>query len=117
MSEETQVFSTKPALAVLPDGNGCRALDAGIEREVRILAENGVETFESCEGACGHSFLEPTIRFHGTKAAGFHALAIAIEHGLGVKDLRRVYNVEDGELVGPTWELTFHADRLLARRV
>jgi hypothetical protein len=96
---------------------GCRALDAGIEREVRILAAHGVETFESCEGGAGHPFPEPTIRFHGTKAAGFHAMYVAIEHGLGVKDLRRVYNVEDGELVGPTWELTFFADRLLALRV
>lgn len=104
-------------LMTLPDGKDCRALDPGIEREVRILAGAGVETFESCVGGAGHSFLEPTIRFHGTKAAGLHAVAVALDHGLGVKDLRRVYNVEDGELVGPTWELTFYADRLLALRV
>jgi hypothetical protein len=117
MPEENQVVSTTTSAPILPDGIGCRALDAGIEREVHILAAFGVETFESCEGGGDHAFPEPTIRFHGTKAAGFHALAVAIDHGLGVKDLRRVYNVEDGEVVGPTWELTFHADRLLARRV
>jgi len=105
------------AAFALPDGMDCRALDAGIEREVRILAEHGIETFESCQGGAGHPFPEPTIRFHGTKAAGFHALAVALDHGLGVKDLRRVYNVEDGEVIGPTWELTFFADRLLALRV
>ena len=101
----------------MPDGMHCRALDPAIEREVHILATHGVETFESCCGAPGHAFLEPTIRFHGTKAAGFHALAVALEHGLAVKDLRRVYNVEAGELVGPTWELTFHPSGLLAARV
>lgn len=101
----------------LPDGKDCRALDQRIAREVEILAAAGVETFESCEGGAGHSFPEPTIRFHGTKAAGLHAVAVALDHGLGVRDLRRVYNIEDGELVGPTWELTFHPDRLLALRV
>ena len=101
----------------LPDGIDCRRLDPGIEREVQILCAHGVETFESCEGGDGHPFPEPTIRFHGTKAAGLHAVSVALEHGLGVRDLRRVYNVEDGELIGPTWELTFYPDRLLARRV
>jgi hypothetical protein len=82
-------------------------LDKGIEREVHILNENGIETFESCEGGKGHGFYEPTIRFFGGKAKGFNAYAIAIENGLTVSDLRRVYQVEDGELVGPFWEITF----------
>jgi hypothetical protein len=31
-----------------------------LEKEVNILAENGIETFESCEGGEGHSYPEPT---------------------------------------------------------
>lgn len=93
--------------SILPDGNGCRALDAGIEREVRLLVANGVETFESCEGGDGHSFPEPTVRFHGGKAEGLRALSVALQHGLKVRALRRTYDLIDGEPVGPYWELVF----------
>ncbi len=82
-------------------------LDAGIKREVEILFENGIETYESCQGGAGHSFLEPTVKFHGESAEGFKAYAIAVENGLKVSELRRTYRVEGGELVGPTWEMTF----------
>jgi hypothetical protein len=50
-------------------------LDAGILPVVQVLAQNGVETFESCEGGEGHAFYEPTVRFHGNHAEGFRALA------------------------------------------
>lgn len=85
----------------------CRPIDKGIAREVRVLWENGVETFESCEGGRGHPFPEPTVRFHGEKSEGFRALAIAMQHRLDVTSLRRYYNVIDGEAVGPHWEMTF----------
>jgi hypothetical protein len=84
-----------------------RGIDPGISREVLILRENGVETFESCQGGHGHSFLEPTVRFHGGHAEGFRALSIALQHGLKVGDLRRYWVVIDGEPVGPQWEMTF----------
>jgi hypothetical protein len=89
-----------------------RKLDAGIVPAVRILRENGVETFESCEGGAGHAFYEPTIRFHGGHAEGFRALAVALQHGLTVCELRRYYVLIDGEPTGPHWEMTL----LLARR-
>lgn len=92
----------------LPDGIGCRALDAGIENAVRILHDNGVETFESCEGGPGHSFYDPTIRFHGSQAEGFRALGIAQQYGLRVAVLRRYWQIEDGEPHGPHWEMTFY---------
>lgn len=82
-------------------------LDEGICRVVQILATNGVETFESCQGGEGHAFYEPTVRFHGGHAEGFRALAIALQHGLRVSSLRRYYSIEDGEPVGPQWEMTF----------
>jgi hypothetical protein len=108
MLKNSNVFSKRPTLVALPDGKDCRALDAGIERQVRLLADHGVETFESCEGGTGHSFPEPTIRFHGGKAEGFRALAVAMEHGLRVRALHRTYDVIDGEPTGPYWELILY---------
>lgn len=82
-------------------------LDPDIREFVDILDANGVETYESCQGGPGHSYPEPGVRFHGSNVAGFHAYAVAIEHGLPVWDLRRFWSVEHGELVGPSWQLTF----------
>ena len=55
------------------------AFDDGIREAVRILAEAGVETFESCQGGEGHAYTEPTIRFHGERAEGLRALSIALQ--------------------------------------
>lgn len=85
-------------------------IDPGIRPIVQILAQNGVETFESCEGGNGHAFYEPTVRFHGSHAEGFRALSVALQHGLKVCELRRYYSIEDGEPVGPHWEMTFLAE-------
>ena len=82
-------------------------LDAGIERAVVLLNKAGVETYESCEGGSGHAYPEPTIRFHGNHAEGFRALSLAIQNGLPVSGLKRVWSMIDGEPVGPTWEMTF----------
>src|SRR5580658_11184902 len=95
---------TKPLESRLHQLDG---LDQGILGVVQVLVENGVETFESCEGGEGHAFYEPTVRFHGNHAEGFRALAVALQHGLKVCELRRYYSVEDGEPVGPRWEMTF----------
>ncbi|MCA9751544.1 MAG: hypothetical protein KC591_05090 [Gemmatimonadetes bacterium] len=93
------------------DGNPRdEALDPGIRRAVRVLQFAGVETFESCEGGEGHAFHQPTIRFHGGAPAGYRAVSAALEHGLRVDALRRYWTVIDGELTGPFWELTLHAD-------
>ncbi len=82
-------------------------LDAGIRHAVLVLRSGGVETFESCEGGEGHSYLEPTVRFHGNSFAGYRAFSVAMDHGLPVADLRRVYDVIDTQLHGPWWEMTF----------
>jgi hypothetical protein len=84
-----------------------RAVDKGIALEVRVLWENGVETFESCQGGKEHSSPEPIVRFHGGHAEGLRALSVAIQHGLKVAALRRYWDVRDNEIVGPYWELTF----------
>jgi hypothetical protein len=80
-------------------------LDKKIERAVNILYDAGIETFESCQGGTGHAYPEPTIRFHGDKMEGFNALTVAIRNNLNVAALRRVYDVLDGELTGPYWEM------------
>lgn len=82
-------------------------IDAGILHEVRILLANGVETTESCQGGQGHPFPEPTVRFAGGQSEGPRAVGVALQHGLRVAELRRVWSVIDGEIVGPMWEMTF----------
>ena len=82
-------------------------LDPGVERYVRVLGAFGIETRESCQGGAGHAYPEPTVRFLGDRAEGFRALAIALQHGLPVADLRRVWPINDGEPVGPYWDITF----------
>lgn len=82
-------------------------LDPGIAPYVILLRSNGVETYESCRGGEGHAYAEPAVRFHGGHPEGFRALAVAMQHGLPVSCLRRVWRVEAGEPTGPSWELVF----------
>jgi hypothetical protein len=82
-------------------------LDKGIAHEVEILVEGGIETYESCEGGVGHSYPEPTVRFHGEREEGFKALAIALQNGLKPSKLGRIWTILDGEPTGPYWEMTF----------
>jgi hypothetical protein len=96
---------TLPAFCRLIDPEA--PLDRGISYAVKILRENGVETFESCQGGPGHSFAEPTVRFHGEQGEGYRAVAVALQAALPVAALRRVWRVLDGELEGPAWEMTF----------
>lgn len=88
------------------------ALDPGIRSYVLMLRSEGIETFESCEGGPGHAFPEPTIRFYGNHVEGFRAFTVAMNHGLPVFNIRRVYDVNDGELCGPWWEMTFRIAEL-----
>lgn len=88
-------------------------LDPRIAGIVDALQRAGIETFESCEGGAGHSFPEPTVRFHGGSGEGFRALGAALEANLPVTKLRRLWRVLDGEPEGPYWELifAFHPNR------
>jgi hypothetical protein len=82
-------------------------LDPGIRLAVKTLREAGVETFESCQGGAGHAYPEPTVRFLGSRSAGWRALWAAEDHGLPVEALRRTWPILDGEPVGPYWEILF----------
>jgi len=84
-------------------------LDAGIESAVHVLRAAGVETYESCEGGIGHVFAEPTVRFFGPPSEGYRAFSVAMQHGLPVYALKRIWTVDDGELTGPNWELVFRS--------
>ena len=84
-------------------------LDPGIAQYVEVLRKADVETFESCEGGLGHASAEPMVRFFGGRSEGFRALDVALRHRLPVLDLRRFWQVIDGEPVGPYWELVFRA--------
>ena len=83
-------------------------LDPGVAQYVEVLRAAGVDTFESCEGGEGHSYSEPVVRFFGQREEGFRALAVALEHGFPVSDLRRFWQIVDGEPCGPYWELSFY---------
>jgi len=87
-------------------------LDRWISYAVKVLRDGSIETYESCQGGPGHSFPEPTVRFHGTAADGFRAFALAYTFGLPVLHLRRFWTAVDGELTGPSWEMTFYRARL-----
>lgn len=95
--------SDRPTL----DAEVLAALDPGIRDYVAKLRSGGVETFESCQGGAGHAFPEPTIRFHGPTSAGFRALAVALELGIPVANLRLAYPIQDGLPTGPWWEMVF----------
>ena len=91
-----------------PVNEGNMPLDQRIRPFVLILRSQGVEAFDSCEGGPGHPCPEPTISFYGDATAGFKAFAAAAEHGISVKELRRLYQVAEGAwLEGPYWEMTF----------
>lgn len=87
------------------------SLDSGIEEEVSILNDHGIETFESCEGGEGHAYPEPTVRFHGDKSEGFKALAIALQNGLKPSKLGRVWDIIEEEPIGAYWEMTFYVKK------
>jgi hypothetical protein len=92
---------------MLTEAQTIGTLDKGIRDYVVKLRLEGIETFESCQGGEGHAFPEPTIRFYGNAYEGYRAFAAAMNHGLPVLSLRRVWDVADGALEGPWWEMTF----------
>jgi hypothetical protein len=66
-----------------------------------------VDTYESCQGGQGHAFHVPTVRFHGDKAEGYKVAALLLQNDFKVSELRRIYQILDGELKGPYWEIVF----------
>lgn len=110
-TRNSAMCDTLPQLRTLDKGAAPadERLDAGIAPYVNILRAASIETYASCQGGLGHAYLEPTIRFHGEQSEGLRALAVALQHGLPVDKLGRIWVIIDGEPTGPHWELTFDA--------
>lgn len=89
------------------DEDTIKTLDPKIRDIVKILNDEGIETYESCQSGKGHCYPEPTVRFFGQANEGWRALAIALQYGLKVTALKRVYEIIEREPVGPNWEMTF----------
>jgi hypothetical protein len=83
------------------------SLDAGIAPYVQVLVDAGIDTYESCQGGNGHAVAEPIVRFHGDNSEGFRALPAGLSAGLPIVDLRRFWQIVDGEPCGPYWEMSF----------
>jgi hypothetical protein len=91
-------------------GGRDRPIDLGIVREVKVLMDAGIETFECCQGGPGHAMPYPTVRFHGQTDAGWRALSACITFDLPVLALHRSWDVTPtGEPTGPYWEIVFRS--------
>jgi hypothetical protein len=107
----------EPVSPPLPASDYARAidrftpLDRWISFAVKVLREAGIETHGSCQGGPGHSYPEPVVSFHGTNAEGYRAVTAAMNYGLPIRSLNRVWSMVHGELKGPTL-----GDPFLARR-
>ena len=81
-------------------------LDPGIAEAVRVLRAAGIATSQSCEGGDGHAISEPVIEFGGDFAEALRAVAVAVDNGLPVQELRHVWHVRFHTIEGPWWALT-----------
>jgi len=88
------------------------SLDPKIAPYVVALNEEGITTFESCQGGEGHCAPEPFIHFKGDQSEGQRALAFAMFKRWPISELQRVWSVIDGEPTGPVWRLTLVGPRL-----
>lgn len=87
-----------------------KGLDVGIKGTVHLLRRKGVDTFSSCQGSPGHARSEPNVRFFGDGDEGPRALQIILSAFPEAKkqpQLRRIWDVVDGEPTGPYWELVW----------
>jgi hypothetical protein len=82
-------------------------LDPGIAEAVVILRDHGVETHQSCQGGEGHAYFVPTVDFQGGAAAGYKAVSVARQHGLPVRSLQRVWNVQGDDIHEVFWRIVF----------
>ena len=106
--QEKVMYSTSwRALTAVERNKFLLGCDPGIRLYVGILLDNGLETIQSCEGGDGHAYELPTVEVTGGPGAGYHALAVAMDHGLPVSELRYVIIVHAGHLERPCWQLVF----------
>lgn len=80
-------------------------LDPGISHPVKVLMDNGIVTFESCQGGDGHAYKTPTICFEGDQTEGYKVVTIMAQNNFRVIGIRRCWPVENNEIGCPYWEL------------
>ena len=83
-----------------------KPLAAGIHNAVLIMRRAGIEPFESHQGGPGHASDMPTIKFRGNALAGYKAL---MDNGFAVWRVKHVWEVANGQLEGPWWEIVLHS--------
>lgn len=111
MSDRDRDEAFALARRICPDS----PLDLGIAHVVDLLQRIGrplgIQTSEACDGSPGHSYPVPTVGLYGSPGAAWHALAIALDHGLPVHSLAQVWRIGP---VGPrdpeVWELRFRPE-------
>jgi hypothetical protein len=68
----------------------------------------GVTLVEACDASPGHCYPYPTVRIVGSPGAAWHAVAIALDHGLPLRDLAQVWAIgPTGPQGPPVWDLRF----------
>jgi hypothetical protein len=83
-------------------------LDAGIAFAVAVLQDANVKTFESCEGAAGHAFYQPTVRFTGSHFVATRAFEACVKAELPIDCISKIWPCVDKTMAGPYWQITFH---------
>lgn len=95
--KKKKIKRVKVKLAYIPSRQLNRVLpnyetiDEGIREAVKILSENGFDTFESCEGGEGHSFDLPIVRFNGNIKNCKQAYTLCENAGLNILTCERVF--------------------------
>ena len=73
---------------------------------LKILNENGIDTFESCQGGIEHAFGKPTICFEGNYETAMKVMNLCKKFNIDY--FRKYYCYEtDGTFRGPEWEIVF----------
>lgn len=80
-------------------------LDPGISLVVKILMENGIKTFESCQGGHGHAYNVPTVCFEGDQTEGYKVFAMLAQLNFVVINLKRSWPIQNNEIGAPYWQL------------
>ena len=83
-----------------------KTLKANIDNAARTMHRAGIDVFESHEGESGQAFDGPAIKFRGNALAGYKAL---MDNGFAVSRVKHVWEVANGQLEGPWWEIVLHS--------
>jgi hypothetical protein len=84
-------------------------IDLEIIPALHVLADNGIDTFSSCQGGDDHHAIMPEILFHGDDSAGLYAVWLLNERGFLVWELSRYWDLRHGEPRQPLWRVALRS--------